>query len=320
MPAIANKQDFVDYILRKLGFPVLEINVTEEQIDDVVHDGLKFMQEFHEDFYERTYVKHIITASHIILSSNSASMFAKGETITGNTSGAKLVVHDAMDNKVRAQTIAGNYIAGESVTGSISNFSTSLALVDFQFIGDTQNQSIPLEDDTLEVLRVVTLGSSYSGTDYAYNPQYQFALSTMFNLNNSNQIYYEMAQQNISLLDFQFGRMPAVSFKRATGVVKVYDNRLSGYCADETLIFEVFKKLDPDLYVKLYDDKMFKKLITAMLKYQWGQNLSKFDGVKLPGGITLNGVQMKAEAAAEVAQIQEEIRDAYEGPAEFIVG
>jgi hypothetical protein len=90
--------------------------------------------------------------------------------------------------------------------------------------------------------------------------------------------------------------------------------------AGDYLIFEAYVKLDPEIFTEIYNDRYFKEYYTALLKRQWGQNLSKFDGVQLPGGVMLRGGQIVAEANAEIVQIEQEVLRSYELPVDFMTG
>ena len=78
--------------------------------------------------------------------------------------------------------------------------------------------------------------------------------------------------------------------------------------ANEWLIIECYRKLDPNDFTDIYNDMWLKKYATAKVKYQWGENLAKFQGIALPGGITLDGQQMKQEAQEEIQRLEEESR------------
>jgi hypothetical protein len=86
------------------------------------------------------------------------------------------------------------------------------------------------------------------------------------------------------------------------------------------IAIEAYVNLDPDLYPEIYNDRMLKKYFTALIKKQWGANLSKFDGVSLPGGIALRGGQIFAEAIQEIAVLEEQIISAYELPPDMMTG
>ena len=89
--------------------------------------------------------------------------------------------------------------------------------------------------------------------------------------------------------------------------------------AGDYIIIEAYAALNPDTFTEIYNDRMLKRYATALIKKQWGSNLSKFAGVQLPGGVQLNGPQIYAEASAEIQQIELEFYSQYELPIDFIV-
>jgi hypothetical protein len=89
---------------------------------------------------------------------------------------------------------------------------------------------------------------------------------------------------------------------------------------DQYLVFEAIKKLDPDSTTEAWNDQWLKKYTTALIKRQWGQNLSKFTGVQLPGGITMNGVEIFQQANEDIQRLDDELRDTWEEPVNFSIG
>ncbi len=88
----------------------------------------------------------------------------------------------------------------------------------------------------------------------------------------------------------------------------------------EWLVIEGYIIVDPDTYSDVYNDRMLKKLATAYIKRQWGNNMKKFGGMQLPGGIMMNGQQIYDEAVQEIEALEQQIRDTYEEPPQFILG
>jgi hypothetical protein len=78
--------------------------------------------------------------------------------------------------------------------------------------------------------------------------------------------------------------------------------------------------LDPNTFTDVYNDGFLKKYATALLKQQWGNNLKKFEGVQLPGGVTLNGQKIFDEATEELASLKEEVQNTYQLPVDMLVG
>ena len=106
-----------------------------------------------------------------------------------------------------------------------------------------------------------------------------------------------------------------------------HDNRLhidmdweNDLQVDEYLVIDAYRKLDPDTYTDVYDDIWLKRYTTALVKKQWGANLSKFNGVAMIGGVTLNGQQIYSEALQDVEKLETEIRNSFELNPAMLIG
>ena len=88
----------------------------------------------------------------------------------------------------------------------------------------------------------------------------------------------------------------------------------------EYIIVEAYKILDPDTWTDVYNDRFLKKYVTAKFKKQWGNNLKKFAGIQMPGGVTLNGEQIYNEAVDEIDKLENEAQSSNVEPPNFMVG
>jgi len=86
------------------------------------------------------------------------------------------------------------------------------------------------------------------------------------------------------------------------------------------VVFEVYRALDPETYTEIYNDMFLRRYVTALIKRQWGENMKKFGGMQLPGGVTLNGQVIFDEALAEINELEKEMQTRYELPVDFMVG
>ena len=90
--------------------------------------------------------------------------------------------------------------------------------------------------------------------------------------------------------------------------------------ADQFLIIECYRKVDPESYTDIYDDIYLKRYVTALIKRQWGANLSKFNGVTMLGGVTMNGGEIYQQAQEEITRLEEQIQLAFETPIDYMMG
>jgi hypothetical protein len=133
--------------------------------------------------------------------------------------------------------------------------------------------------------------------------------------------YYEQMQQYLSLLDMKLNGHPQVQFSRRENRLYIFGDWADGDIkAGDYLVAEVYQILDPNSTTSIYNDMWLKEYTTALIKQQWGQNLIKFEGMQLPGGVIINGRQLYDDATSELERLRESIRLEHEMPADFFVG
>lgn len=321
--AISSRQGLVDYCLRRLGFPVIEINVDDDQVSDRIDDALQYFQEYHFDGVERVYLQHQVTTATLKFTGLSAPSFTVGETLIGDTSGASCKVYSIASTTVTITKVQGTFVAGENLTGQESGYSRTLASTNFYTPGDMQNGEISISDAVIGVIRVLPINGASSGSQNANNMfdlVYQFRLNDMYNLLSADMIYYTQMKQYLSMLDMLLVGDRSFSFNRKTDTLKVHCNWEDVFEPGDFVLVECYRILDPETFTQVYDDMFLKKYATALIKRQWGENMKKFGGMQLPGGIIMNGQQVYDEAVQEIALIEQEMQSKSELPVDFMVG
>lgn len=323
---ITNEQGLIDYCLRRLGAPVITINVDEQQLSDRIQDALNYYTRFHFEGSQRTYISHKITGSHLQFTTNAASNFNPKDVVTCNTSGATFIVHDAPElNKVRTKKFTGNSnpIVGETVTitsGVNTGFTATIAPSGV-FIGDIQNQYIILPDEILSVLRTLPFNvDNRAGDNYIFDATYQIMLSDIFNYKYADLTYYTTIQQHLSLLDFTLNAKQSVDFSRVTSKLKLPDNVWQTINIDQYLVLECYTSIVDGQDSKVYDEQWVKNYATALIQRQFAKNLGKFSNIILPGGVTLNSERMEADADREIEKLEKQLIDQYSEPLGLFIG
>ena len=319
--AITSRNDLIDYALRKLGSPVIKIEIAPQQLEDRVDEALQFFQDFHYDATERVYLKHKITGSEILVTS--AANFIVGEMVK-SVQGATFQI-DSIDfpsNKIITKAVYkngsqnGTFANLEGIQGVLSGASTTVVA---KVTGDTENRFVPISEMVTGVIRAIPWWHVTNKETYMFDPKYQVIMSTFQNLSSSSMIYYSQLMSHISLLDQILRPIDSVRFNRKTSNVHLdFDwtsASIGGY-----LIFECYRILDPEVFTKIYNDRMLKKLVTAKMKYQWASNFQKYQGIQLLGGVTVDATTLMAQAVAEIESVETEIRDAYELPSIGFIG
>jgi len=319
MSSPSSRQNLIDYCLRSLGFPVLEINVDDDQLEDRIDEAIQYYRDFHYDAVEAVYLKEQVTASLIQITGVNAASFSIGEKITGSSSGSTTFVHaNVSANRVNVKNTAGTFTPGETIVGVSSGTSATLSTIT---LGNFDNKYITLNDSVLSVVRTLPLSSRSNSISF-FDAKYQLMLNNIQSLTNTDIQYYTMLKMHINLInDLMTGQKP-VRFNRHMN--RLYIDLTWGDGGDlaigDYIIIEAFRTLDPDTYTDVYNDGFLKRYATALIKRQWGVNLKKFEGVQLPGGVTLNGQKIFDEATEEIKELKEEVRSTYELPVDFFTG
>lgn len=321
--AVASRQGLIDYCLRRLGFPVIEINVDDDQVEDRIDDALQYFQEFHFDGVERVYLQHQVTGATLKFSGLSAPSFELGELLIGATSGASCYVVSIPGTTLTVSKVSGTFTASEIVTGETSGFSRTLAPTAFYTPGDIENGYVSISDAVIGVIRVLPVNGPSSGMNNANNMfdvMYQFRMNDMYNLLSADMIYYTQMQQYLSMLDMLLVGDRSFAYNRKTDKLEIHCNWTDVFDPGDFIIVECYRIVDPNTYTQVYDDRFLKEYATALIKKQWGINMKKFGGMQLPGGIVMNGQQVYDEAIEEIRLIQQDMQLSSELPVDFMVG
>jgi|TARA_B100000035_G_scaffold280561_1_gene260901 hypothetical protein len=275
----STRQELVDYCLRRLGAPVLEINVDDDQIDDLVDDAIQYFQERHFDGVERMYLKYKITQEDI----------DRGKA--GGTSGVGIVT-----------TTGTSTIVGAATT--------------FNFYENSNYIKVP--DSVIGIEKIFKFDtSSISGGMFSI--KYQVFLNDMYYFNSVDLLQYSMVKTYLEDIDFLLTTDKQVRFNKRQDRLYL-DIDWSSQSKDDFIVIDCYRALDPTSFSQIYNDSFLKKYLTALIKRQWGQNLIKFRGVKLPGGIELNGREIYEDAEREIDQLKQTMSLEHELPPLDLIG
>jgi len=249
--AVTSRSALSDYALRKLGSPVIEINVDPDQIEDRIDEALEKYREFHADGTVRTFVKHQMSAA------------------------------------------------------------------------DITNGYITLSSDIISVTRMFSLTSSFQTSRNFFDVKYQMMLNDITDMQSyvGGLAFYEQTQQYLSMLDMKLNGAPTTTFARRQNRLYIHGDTVDGdLVEDDYVVLEAYAIVDGTTYTSVWDDMWLKKFATALIKRQWGNNMLKFEGMQLPGGVTLNGRQIYDDAIQEIEKLEEDLRLTYELPADMMIG
>ena len=322
--ALSTRQELIDYCLRRLGFPVIEINVDEDQVNDRIDDAIQLWQEYHFDGVERTYVQHQITGSTLNLSSAVAGNFINNDVVTGQTSGATAKVKfDGNGSSLTIEDTQGTFQASETIIGSLSGGSATLDATTPYVAGDMDNKYIPIGNGITGIIRLFNFGGAATANTRdgnLFDLQYQFRQNDLYNLMGADMIYYSMVQSHLQTLEELLISDRQIRWNRKTDRLYIDTDWDKTFNPGDYVVAEAYAILDPEEYTEVYDDMWLKKYATALIKRQWGENMKKFGGIQMPGGVTLNGDKIFEEAITEINAIEDEMQSRYELPPSFYVG
>ena len=276
----SSRQELIDYCLRKLGAPVLEINLADEQIDDLVDDALQYFYERHFDGVERMYLKYKITQQDL---DRAKSKYTNGVGIVTTTG-----------------------------TANISGIGTTT----FNFY-ETSN-FIQVPDSIIGIEKVFKFDTS-SISAGMWSIKYQLFLNDLYYFNSVELLQYAMVKTYLEDIDFLLSTDKQIRFNKRQNRLYL-DIDWEAKAKDTFIIIDCYRILDPNDFTKVYSDSFLKKYLTSLMKRQWGQNLIKFRGVKLPGGIELNGRELYEDAERELENIKQRMSMDYELPPYDFIG
>jgi len=249
--AVTTRAGLKNYCLRKLGDPVIEINVDDDQVEDRIDEAIETFQEFHNEATFRNYVGYQLTST------------------------------------------------------------------------DVANGYITIADSIIQVTKLFPVDSSFINSTNMFSFKYQFAMSDFHTLADfsGGLSYYEQMREYLSLIDMTLNGTPQVTFSRRQNRLYIWGDFVDGDLkTGDYICFECYQLVDPSAHSSVYNNIFLKEYATVLIKEQWGQNMSKFEGMQLPGGVTINGRQILEDAKAEKETLRERMRLEYEMPPDFLVG
>ena len=294
----------------------------DDQISDRIDNALQYYQDYHYDGVERIYLKQKVTASNIVFTSSIASSFVNGEVVVGQTSQSRAFVTyegavSSTGTRLFVRQITGAFTTGETVVGQNSAVSGTLS----SFTTGTADLAyFDLDDSIIGVVRVLPFTAVNTGEAYMWDIRYQLRLNDMFDLLSTQMIYYQQVKQQLSLIDMLLVGEKSLRFNRHMNRLYIDMNWQTDVSLGEYILIEAYKILDPNQWTDVYNDRFLKRYATALIKKQWGNNLKKFEGIQMPGGVTLNGQKIYEEAVEEIRYLETEMESSYQEPPNFMLG
>lgn len=233
--AVLTREELKMYAMRALGYPLVEIDITPEAMDDRIEEALSFFHEYYFDGSDRVFYKHQVTAA------------------------------------------------------------------------DITNRYITVPSNIWGISSIFPFSNSASTQPNIFDLQYQLRANDLRDITSTSLIYYEQVMEHISLIDTMLTTQRQFRFNRNTDKLYIdmnWENRVS---EGSWLLIECYSIIDPAANAKMWNNRLLKEYIIALFKKQWSMAYSKFDNITLPGGVSIDGKGMYADAKAEVDEIEESI-------------
>ena len=282
----STRQELIDYCKRQLGAPVLEINIADEQVSDLVDDAVQYFQQRHFDGVSQVYLKYQITQEDIDRGK------ARPSVVSGGT------------NAGIASTSATSSIGGSDVT--------------FTYYENSNYLQVP--PDIIGVTKVFKYDDAQSvSVSNMFSFKYQLFLNDIYYWGQTDLLSYSMAMSYLETTDFLLNTHKQIRFNQRQDRMYL-DVDWSNLRVGEFIIIDCFRQMDGNSFNRVWNDPFLKKYLTALMKKQWGQNLIKFQGVKLPGGVELNGRQIYDDGVRDLEEIKGQMSSTYELPPLDLIG
>ena len=276
----ASRNELKEYCLRQLGAPVLEINLADEQCQDLIDDAIQYFQERHFDGVLNTYLKYKITQDDI--------------------------------DRGTAKPDVGPGITTTTATSTIDGSS-----IEFDWKENSNYLQVP--PSVIGVNKIFHFDGSNTLTNNMFSVKYQLFLNDVYYWGAVELLSYAMTKTYLEDINFLLTTEKQIRFNQRMDRLYL-DIDWESMTVGDYVIMDCWTTLDPSDYNRVWNDSFLKRYLTATMKRQWGQNLIKFQGVKLPGGVELNGRQIYDDAEKDLEVIREQMSNMYEMPPLDMIG
>ena len=336
----ASLTELKSWCKRRLGYPVIDINVDDDQVNDRVQEALEFYQMFMQGGTRRMYLKHKITqadkdrgrsdfAETVTQTNGTAnSTLPAGATASDTTitladassfpsSGSVIISKGEGNAETKAYSAkSGNDLTITALSNTHGNGATIALSVDSKWdIGETW---LPMPTGIESVLRILPFDNK--GSLNMFDIRYQLRLNDLYDFSDVSVIYYQQVMWQLDLLDMILVGERPIEFNVNQERLYINMDWDDDVAVDDYIIMECYRRINPTEFTKMYNDYWLKRYATSLIKKQWGENLIKFQGVTMLGGVTMNGETIYNEAKEEIATLEEQGRLTYEEPVNFDIG
>lgn len=324
MATVSSRAQLIDHCKRRLGWPVVNLEVDDDQLDDRVDEALEYYKDYHFDATEKIYFKYQVTANnnnakvYDVTVTNAGTGYSNSDTVvyTGGGSSNTPVASITTDANgailsVTQTSFGDGYSVAPTVT--VTSNTGSGAVLTAQLGG-----FIEIPENIMGVVKMFNISSALN-VGNIFSIQYQIVLNDLYNLTSVSMIPYYMTFQHLRLLEeLLVGKQP-IRYNRHKNKCYI-DTNWDRFSTGNWIILEAYEVIDPDVYTDAWNDRWLKEYTTALIKRQWGYNTKKYGQMQLPGGMYFNGQQIYDEAEQEIAELRKEMITSYSLPVSDMYG
>lgn len=317
MAKILTRQQFKNYCLRRLGWPVIQINVDDDQVEDRIDDALQFFHDYHFDGCEKIFMKHKITQQDIdrgwiycpeaVISVVSIMPFNQSSSSTNMFDlRYQLRLHDLYD------FTSVSYVSYEITMQHITTLNMLFSgYPQYRFNRHLDKLFLDIDwsrDVMKDEFVVIECYRKLDPDNFVVQGTAEISSTSNTVIGTGTTFSADIVIGDEITFGEETRRVLSIDSDTSLGVSSPFSTDNSGVTMTKSGVSDV------------WNDRFLKQYTTAKIKEQWGSNLKKFGGIQMPGGVTLNGKEIYDEAVTEIAKIEEEMQSYNVLPSDLIVG
>jgi hypothetical protein len=328
MAVPTTRAEFKEYCLRRLGKPVIEINVDDDQVEDRIDEAMRYYWDYHFDGSDKQYYKYQIQNKNMpwnvaeVLVSNGGIGYSNTDTVSlinGNTTFATITVTTNANGTITSVPVdqlyntTPNFGLRVDPTYTITTSTGSGAILQ-----PLKGGYIPIPENIIGVTNMFPVGQALN-TNNLFNIRYQIALNDLYTLTSVSMVPYYMALQHVQFLEQMLVGQQPLRYNRHKNQCYI-DMDWNIVNEGDFIILESYSIVDPTIYTQVWSDRWLQRYAASLIKQQWGWNLTKFVGMTMPGGIQFNGTKILDDATEERNTLEKEMMVSYSLPVTDLIG
>lgn len=329
MAVPVTRSEFKEYCLRRLGKPVIEINIDDDQAEDRIDEALRYFWDYHFDGSDKQYYKYKIQTKNFsrnlaeVLVSNGGTGYSNSDTITlsADSSGTVITLNPvtAANGTITSVPVDQLYTSGTQYDFTIDpSYTITTSTGSGAVLQPLKGGYIPIPDNIIGVVHMFPIGQSLN-TNNLFNIRYQIALNDLYTLTSVSMVPYYMALQHVQFLEQMLVGQQPLRYNRHKNRCYV-DMNWEILDPGDYVILEAYGIVDPNIYTDVWSDRWLQRYASCLMKQQWGWNLTKFRDFQLPGGIKFNGEKILDDATKERDDLEKEMIYTYSLPNTDMIG